>query len=397
MGAQRGSSARYRVLIPVGSLGLSSVAAAAAAASPAHARPASPVHASSTCRPAIYDLGLPPGALGAVVRAHNGDLFGGGAFYPNGIEHPVLWRRTGNGQFRVRDLGLLPGFHFGHVNDINRHGQAAVFVVDGTFQSYVYDQGVRHRLRDIHGGGAAATGINDAGELVGFAFPPHSSNRAVFWRSWRARPQLLATPTRYADSGAFGINNGSVIVGNDDTADLHHFDGQLWPRPSGRPVILPPLGPGGDAAAWAINDAGTAAGQATGAAATVSPGHAAVWHGNRRPTDLGVLPGDTASLAYGISQHGRVVGLSGPADLSSSRVLYWPGRGPAKTLLPYGGAYHRRDSTEGRSVDDSGDIVGVTIHHDGQQIPTLWTCADRQAFVPPTGTQLNMLLSDHAR
>jgi hypothetical protein len=103
----------------------------------------------------------------------------------------------------------------------------------------------------------------------------------------------------------------------------------------------------------------------------------------RTPEDLGALPGDVTSRMFEGSPDGRASGDSFNADFSFARVAYWPGHGPLESLPSYGNATW---GSAGHGVSDDGEVQGVTIRDFANapvgDIPTLWTDADAQAFIP---------------
>jgi probable HAF family extracellular repeat protein len=115
--------------------------------------------------------------------------------------------------------------------------------------------------------------------------------------------------------------------------------------------------------------------------------HATVWPAGRGPIDLGTLPGDTTSRMFEGSPDGRASGASFNADQTFVRAAYWPGHGPLKTLPPFGNPAW---GSAAHGVDDYGEVQGVTVRDLATEpvgdIPTLWTDADAQAFVPGAAT-----------
>jgi len=118
-----------------------------------------------------------------------------------------------------------------------------------------------------------------------------------------------------------------------------------------------------------INDAGAVVGSATisfgsrqcrpnipaappSGTCPISTLHAIVWTKSSSQRDLGTLPGDTASEAFGVNNSGSVVGYSsGP---QGTRAVLWTSQGEVKNLgtLPLG------DSSKAFAISNSGMIVG---------------------------------------
>jgi probable HAF family extracellular repeat protein len=79
---------------------------------------------------------------------------------------------------------------------------------------------------------------------------------------------------------------------------------------------LPVLG-GGAGCAHAINDRGLVVGWSY----TGSEVHAVVWTSKNGIKDLGTLPGDNESVAYGINNLGQVVGYSSRTSEDGSYII----------------------------------------------------------------------------
>jgi probable HAF family extracellular repeat protein len=91
--------------------------------------------------------------------------------------------------------------------------------------------------------------------------------------------------------------------------------------------------------------------------------HACIYSGGVL-MDLGVLAGGTHSLAYGVNNSGEVVGASDSAKSTLHAFIYSAGRmRDLNSLIPAGSGW---ELTEGREINDSGQIVGNGIK-DGHQ------------------------------
>ena len=166
----------------------------------------------------------------------------------------------------------------------------------------------------------AAWDINDNGLIVGmcmvYCCPPQY--HAVLWTDVG---KILDLGTLKLHSQALGINNrGEVVGGSSDKVGWTHerigsenynsvFDHScvpfIWTGQYGMSQ-LPMLG--GDAgSAHAINERGQVIGWSYTVANEV---HAFVWTRKNGIKDLGTLPGDAVSVAYGINNLGQVVGYS---------------------------------------------------------------------------------------
>jgi probable HAF family extracellular repeat protein len=166
---------------------------------------------------------------------------------------------------------------------------------------------------------------NDASTIVGASFV--STNLAGPIHAFRigsdgTMVDLGSLTGASGNSTAFAANgDGSVVVGQTNVpgGNQHAF---LWTLTPGSDTgTMTDLG-GSGSFATAVNFDGSV----TVGANTVnivngnvhtSALHAALWNGTNGPVDLGVLPGDVASIATGVSADGTVVvGISDPVGLS---------------------------------------------------------------------------------
>lgn len=222
---------------------------------------------------------------------------------------------------------------------------------------------------------SVATGLNDRGDIVGYSMGiTDPSGSAVVWRNG-APPTSLGKLTGGIYSAAAAINSQGAIVGDGDTGNsrpqswvttangLYNFfpnnggnthaifigdtgfiggyytkslsgntsgwHGSIWtPDPKDprkyRQTDLPMI-PGINSKftsviSWAFNQSGQAAGWAVN---DIIGQHACFWNNDASHSivDLGTLPGDWSSIAWGMNSLGQVVGESHPAY--SSRPVVW--------------------------------------------------------------------------
>jgi probable HAF family extracellular repeat protein len=82
-------------------------------------------------------------------------------------------------------------------------------------------------------------GLNNAGNMVGFAFNADFSEfRAVFWASSTSPAVILSTTGEFINGTAEGISDKGQIVGeafNSDFSDLHAF---MWPSSTSQGIDL---------------------------------------------------------------------------------------------------------------------------------------------------------------
>lgn len=172
------------------------------------------------------------------------------------------------------------------------------------------------------------TGVNDAGTFC---------YNNYIWDLRGAKVPALYAPT--------AISNNNVVVSG---------AGQIWDPVNG-PRPLTTLA--GSVSGYAINDAGEVAG-AMMVSSNVS--HAAFWDAAGQVHDLGVLPGDTQSAAYGINNLGEVVGVSFAAEGSGGDIrslghpFIWTAAAGIRAL-PVPDAFPRGTA---RDINDRGEIAG---------------------------------------
>lgn len=132
---------------------------------------------------------------------------------------------------------------------------------------------------------------------------------------------------------------------------------------------LPTLG-GNNGEASGINNLGQIAGMAE--TATVDSGCAsnlirmpALWE-NGKVSSLPILTGDTDGFAFGINNHGQVVGDSGNCTGSTIHAVSWVNHTPTQ-LADFG------EGSIGQYVNDQGQIAGTVGSADGStQYGALW-------------------------
>ena len=201
-----------------------------------------------------------------------------------------------------------------------------------------------------------ARGANGAGDLVGNLNTTLPSGWLVTHACWYSAGSVSDLGTLGgANSRAFDINAGGLIVGSSELATGLDTHAASWVNGSG--TDLGTLG-GARSQATAVNDAGQAAGYAENAAGepracvfVLSP--------NGSPesiTDLGVLPGARSSYANGINANGDVVGVS-----NARAFIHTAGQmEDLNALVPAGAGWVLERA---HAINDAGRIVGFGIHN----------------------------------
>jgi len=300
-------------------------------------------------------------------------------------QHAVLWR---HGQ--KIDLGTLGGpnssvawpnhdrwtvvgiAETSHIDPLGETWSCAAFFPNSTGHTclgFVWQHGVMNALPTLGGNNGYAAAANNIGQVVGWAeTPAHDPTciapqvlqfQAVIWGPRRDQIQQLPPLEGDPDSAATAINDRGQVVGISGTCykavgALSAKHAVLWE--DGKATDIGNLG----GIAWntpaAINNRGDVAGFSD------LPGddpdhpnfHAFFWTKRDGIQDLGTLPGDRISLAFGVNDRGQVVGESiGP---NGRRAFLWQ-RGimtDLNTLVPQGSPL----LVYANDINDAGEIVG---------------------------------------
>ena len=280
-----------------------------------------------------------------------------------------------------------------YVSAINDHSDLAGSC-DGT--AFVWKNGIATSLGRLTGGTfSEAAAINNTGVAVGDGDTGNS--RPQSWVS-TASGLVNIFPNNGGNTHALFIGANGYIGGfytKSLSGNTSSWKGALW-TPDGkgkyRETDLPVLAGGIDpkfssSIPWAFNQSSQAAGWATN---DVIGQHAAFWNSDPAHTivDLGTLPGDWSSIAWGMNDLGQVVGESHPPF--SNRAVLW-NNDPAHTaselpLLPgdnYGTA---------SAINNLGHILGTSAYNTpgtwnvGTPRPVLWrdgAVSDLQSLLDP--------------
>ncbi len=243
--------------------------------------------------------------------------------------------------YQALPLGSLGGMS-GDVHSINNLGDVVGYAltIDNINNAYVSSGGVMTQLHAAAEATSYASGINDAGMVVGFIKQGDGARAVRFANGAASDIGSLGG----AHSEANAINNGGQIAGTSDLAGgaRHAF------RSSGKNGMLDLGTLGGNTSKAAdIISSGTVVGTAD----TANGAYHAFRHGGAVIEDLGTL-GGKYSEATGINDNGLVAGFSYlMGDASAHAFLFTAGR--MVDLQTLGGA-----NSFGYGVNRLGDVVG---------------------------------------
>lgn len=288
----------------------------------------------------------------------------------------------------VNDRGMVVGIsHTAALDSLNEEWscERGNFLPDTNprqvCRGFVWQHGVMHELPTLGGTHGFAAGINDRGQVVGWAetavHDPTCTGvqvlqfRAVMWEPRKGTTQELPPFPGDSTSAAVAINNRGQAVGISGDCDqavgrFSALHAVLWD--DGTVTEIPNLG----GVTWHTPQSINQAGDVVGFSNPPGPGdpegefiaHAFLWiNGSDEAIDLGTLPDDAASQGQDINARGQVVGVSfgGPdglraflwerGELMDLNDLVGPGFGPGE---PY-------QLLSARDINDAGRITGDVL------------------------------------
>ena len=259
----------------------------------------------------------------------------------------------------INDRGQVVGYSETDVTDPNGEDICG-FGTGRICLPFLWQNGHISALPTAGGNNGQASGINNGGQIVGFAengivdstCPPNTTNNRiilpVLWEKRKAQP--LPTLGSDPDGVAYGINNQGQAVGYSGTCTIPNA--VMWENNTATP--LPDLGAPG-AVAFFINDQGQIVGQVTSADGTTA--YAALWQ-NGAITNLGTLPGDLGAYASGINNQGQVVGTTYDFSGNFDHGFIWQNgvMTDLNTLFPAGANLY---ATMANEINERGQISGM--------------------------------------
>jgi probable HAF family extracellular repeat protein len=298
----------------------------------------------------------------------------------NEVEHAQLWADRSQ---RSTDLGTLGGPNSGIFE--HNHGTLGQFVgwseaskTDPHAEDYCgfgtthiclafsWRSGKMTSLPTLGGNNDEANDVNDRGQIVGDA-ETNTKDRnciapAVFdYRGviWQPNGRIKTLPPYPGDtvSYAFSINQSGDAVGNSGSCASPLDRAILWRN--GATIKLGSLG-GTSVEADDINDLDQVVGFGFLAGDTAI--HAFFWQSGTM-SDLGTLPGDVDSFAYGLNDKAQIVGASCDAS-ENCRGFIWQ-NGSMMDLNLLMAPNSSWDLYYGGDINDAGQIAGAAFNNQG--------------------------------
>jgi probable HAF family extracellular repeat protein len=264
----------------------------------------------------------------------------------------VVAKSAANVRYDVRDLGPLPWVADDVLPNINDSGEVSFWraTADGAVHAFAVNAGSELDLGTLRGHASSVSrGLNARGEIVGWSVSGRNlvdslATTHAFLYSLGRMLDLGTLGGR--DSQATGINEAGQIVGVSTLPDRtrHAF---LYCQ--GKLTDLGALPRGGYSTASGINRSGVIVGAAETAIHLI---HAVVWTSNTI-RDLGTLPAGTRSRAIGLNDKGEVVGFSEAEGEEIHGFLY--ANGVMRDLGSLG-----NDPIRANAINDRGQIVGMS-------------------------------------
>jgi uncharacterized membrane protein len=245
-----------------------------------------------------------------------------------------------------------------------------------TCLAFVWHAGRMHELPTLGGNNGYGAGMNENGEIAGWAETKKHDSTCVSPQVlqflpavWNARTRhVIALPTLTVkgktdpDGAATAVNREGDVVGISGicyvaVGSFTAAHALLWKR--GRPIELKTIG----GVSWntpvAINDEGQIAGFLNQPGSTDKQGNpdfiSVVWnHPHEKPTIVGTLPGDALSEPTSINDSGVVLGVSFP----SSHVYIWQNGTMTDFTKLVLESYPQLEPVSVGGINDSGQIAG---------------------------------------
>jgi probable HAF family extracellular repeat protein len=239
---------------------------------------------------------------------------------------------------------------------------------------FVIRDGEMKALPTLGGINGYASGVNELGEVVGWAETTVQDSTCTFPQVFQFeavkygrddKPQVLAPLSGDQDSAATALNDAGDVVGisgecNNAVGALSAKHAIIWHN--GKPRVLPTFGGTGWNTPTDINERGDVVGFANMPPDIAADGSlefnpvAFIWTKGKGTQKIMPLAGDTNSIAYAINNHGQVVGQSygGP---EGARAFVWE-NGKATDLNAIASGDSGIYLIYAEAINDRGDISG---------------------------------------
>jgi probable HAF family extracellular repeat protein len=290
----------------------------------------------------------------------------------------------------LNDSGMVVGIsQTGEVDPLDEDWSCELggFLLETTnliCRGFAWQDGVMEALPALGGNHSFAAGVNNLGQVVGWAETPvHDPTctdaqvlqfRAVVWEPKKNRIKTRELPPLPGDSAsaATAINDAGQAVGISGDCDqaVGRFSARhavLWDK-NGRVREIPNL----HGVTWHTPMDINARGDVVGFSNPPGPGdpegdfiaHAFLWTGADTAIDLGTLAGDLFSEAFAINGSGQVVGVSFGGANGSHAILWENGmKFDLNSLVPG----NLDVIMSAQDINDAGQITGrVRDHLTGQ-------------------------------
>lgn len=328
----------------------------------------------------IKNLGNPLGGTDSTALGinENGMIVGDSLLPGDAIKHAILWRNE-----QATDLGTLGGLNSSAVQ-VNERGLLT--------------------------GDAQTSAVDPLGENWGLLFfctkyPCQGYQNVVRAFVWRDGV-MTALPTLGGNNALPGftdsVNKRGQVVGfaENNTRDPNctppqvlDWEAVIWGPKKGEIHELSPLPGDSIGGAFGINDHGQVVG-ASGSCATPSfslPSHAVLWQ-NGTVTYLGGFGGVLSNVAFAINNRGQVVGQSDLSGDTASHAFLWED-GVMTDLGTLPGDF----SSAAQGINDKGQVVGQSCDQSGNCRAFLWqngVMIDLNSLIPP-GSPLYLFYLTH--
>ncbi|MFH0981079.1 MAG: hypothetical protein V2A79_06030 [Planctomycetota bacterium] len=263
-------------------------------------------------------------------------------------------------RYTITDLGSLGGTS-SVANGINDLGQVTgwAHIASGQPRAFLWSvSGGMVNLGSLGGRRSIGSDINNNGRVTGQSYDSAERWRAFVWDEVSGMTDLGA-PAGYYQTVAFEINDAEHVVGYAYSYSWSQQHAYRWI--AGEWTGLGTLG-GEYGQANGVNTFGDIVGGAyTGGGAP----HAFLWKAGEM-TDLGTLAGYNNSSAVAISDMGQVVGWSGNTWYTDGHAYLWQS-GVMADLGTLGGA-----KSQAIGINDAGQVVGAADTSSARQHAFLW-------------------------